>query len=91
MKLRAVVTADNVNIRQTPELGPDNVVAQALLDERYEVVSQEDGWVQTTGGYISSDYVEVRYALNEARKMDLEGHGHQPVQQSTDLQGHKLS
>ncbi len=71
VKLRAVVTADNVNIRQTPELGPDNVVAQALLDERYEVVSQEDGWVQTTGGYISSDYVEVRYALNEARKMDL--------------------
>ena len=66
-----MVTADNVNIRQTPELGPDNVVAQALLDERYEVVSQEDGWVQTTGGYISSDYVEVRYALNEARKMDL--------------------
>ncbi len=46
-------------------------MAQALLDERYEVVSQEDGWVQTTGGYISSDYVEVRYALNEARKMDL--------------------
>ena len=71
VKLRAVVTADNVNIRQTPELGLDNVVAQALLDERYEVVSQEDGWVQTTGGYISSDYVEVRYALNEARKMDL--------------------
>ncbi len=71
VKLRAVVTADNVNIRQTPELGLDNVVAQALLDERYEVVSQEEGWVQTTGGYISADYVDVRYALNEARKMDL--------------------
>lgn len=71
VKLRAIVTADNVNIRQTPELVPDNVVAQALLDERYEVVGQEEGWVQTTGGYISSDYVEVKYALNEARKMDL--------------------
>lgn len=71
VKLRAVVTADNVNIRQTPELGEDNVVAQALLDERYEVVSQDGGWVQTTGGYISSSYVEVKYALNEARKMDL--------------------
>jgi len=71
VKLRAVVTADNVNIRQTPELGSDNVVAQALLDERYEVVSQEEGWVQIPSGYISSDYVEVKYALNEARKMDL--------------------
>lgn len=71
VKLRAVVTADNVNIRQTPEMNPDNVVAQALLDERYEVVDQTDGWVQTTGGYISADFVEVKYALNEARKMDL--------------------
>ena len=71
MKLRAVVTADNVNIRQTPEITDNNVIAQALLDERYEVLSQTEGWVQITGGYISSDYVQVRYALNEARKMDL--------------------
>lgn len=71
VKLRAVVTADNVNIRQTPEMNPDNVIAQALLDERYEVVEQIDGWVQTTGGYISADFVEVKFALNEARKMDL--------------------
>lgn len=71
VKLRAVITADNVNIRQTPELAGDNVVAQALLDERYEVVGQEDGWVQTSAGYISADYVEVKLALNEARKMDL--------------------
>ncbi len=71
VKLRAVVTADNVNIRQTPEMNPDNVVAQALLDERYEVVEQIDGWVQTTSGYISADFVEVKFALNEARKMDL--------------------
>lgn len=71
VKLRAVITADNVNIRQTPELAGDNVVAQALLDERYEVVGQEEGWVQTSAGYISADYVEVKLALNEARKMDL--------------------
>ena len=71
VKLRAVVTADNVNIRQTPEITDNNVIAQALLDERYEVLSQTEGWVQITGGYISSDYVQVRYALNEARKMDL--------------------
>lgn len=71
VKLRAVVTADNVNIRQTPEIADNNVVAQALLDERYEVVDQLDGWVQITSGYISADFVEVKYALNEARKMDL--------------------
>ena len=71
VKLRAVVTGDTVNIRQTPEINPENIVAQALFDERYEVVDQQEGWVQTTSGYISSDFVEVKYALNEARKMDL--------------------
>ncbi len=71
VKLRAVVTADNVNIRQTPEITDNNVIAQALLDERYEVTGQTEGWVQITSGYISADFVDVRYALNEARKMDL--------------------
>ncbi len=71
VKLRAVVTGDTVNIRQTPEINPENIVAQALFDERYEVGDQQEGWVQTTSGYISSDFVEVKYALNEARKMDL--------------------
>ncbi len=71
VKMMAVVTADNVNIRQTPEINPDNIVAQALLDERYEVVDQQEGWVQTADGYMSADFVDVRYALNEARKMDL--------------------
>lgn len=71
VKDRAVVTADNVNIRQTPEIKDDNVVAQALLDERYEVVSQQEGWIQITSGYISADFAQVKLALNEARKMDL--------------------
>lgn len=71
VKLRAIVTADNLNIRKEPALDPANIVAQALLGERYEVVEQTEGWVQITSGYVSSDYVELKYALNEARKMDL--------------------
>ena len=72
VKLRAIVTADNLNIRSAPTTDdPSNVVAQALLNERYEVISQEDGWIQIPSGYISADYAEVKLALNEARKMDL--------------------
>lgn len=71
VKLRAIVTTDNLNIRQEPTMDPSNVVAQALMNERYEVVGQLDGWVQIPSGYVSADYVEVKYALNEARKMDL--------------------
>lgn len=71
VKLRAIVTADNLNIRKEPAMDPSNIVAQALLNERYEVVGETEGWVQITSGYVSSDYVELKYALNEARKMDL--------------------
>ena len=47
------------------------MVGQALQNERYEVIAQENGWVQIAEGYISADYVEIRLALNEARKLDL--------------------
>lgn len=72
VKLRAIVTADNLNIRSAPTTDdPSNVVAQALVNERYEVISQPDGWIEIPSGYISADYAEVKLALNEARKMDL--------------------
>lgn len=71
VKLRAIVTADNLNIRSAPEIDPSNIVAQALAAERYEILNQVDGWIQIPSGYISGDYAEVKLALNEARKMDL--------------------
>ena len=73
--LRALVTIDSergsLNIRSEPVQDPANVVGQALKNERYEVIGQTDGWVQIEEGYISADYCNVTYALNEARKMDL--------------------
>ncbi len=71
VKKRAIVTADKLNVRSEPVLDPANVVGQVLQNERYEVLDELDGWVQITSGYISADYVEVKYALNEARELDL--------------------
>ena len=71
VKLRAIVTTDNLNIRKEPALDPNNVIGQALLNERYVVLGQQDGWIQIEEGYISADYAEAKYALNEGRKMDL--------------------
>lgn len=71
VRLRATVTADNLNIRQTPELKPENVVGQALKGERYVVKGLEDGWIQIEEGYISADYATVAYSLNEGRKLDM--------------------
>lgn len=71
VKLRATVTADNLNIRQTPALDPGNVIGQALQGERYVVMGLEEGWIQIEEGYISADYAEVAYSLNEGRKLDM--------------------
>lgn len=68
---RVIVTADKLNIRSEPVLDGSNVVGQVLKNERYEIYGALDGWVQIADGYISADYVEVRYALNEAKKLDL--------------------
>lgn len=70
VRLRAVIETDNLNIRKEPSIDSD-IVAQAIRNERYEVLGQTEGWVQIPSGYISSDYVELKYALNEARKLDL--------------------
>lgn len=70
VKLRAVVQTDNLNIRKEPSLESD-VVGQALINERYEVTGETEGWIQIPNGYLSADYVKVQYALNEARKQDL--------------------
>lgn len=71
VRLRATIKADSLNIRQEPTLDPGNVIGQALMDERYEVVDQQDGWILIEGGYISADYAEVAYSLNEGRKLDM--------------------
>ena len=63
---------DSLNIRSAPDSSSyENVVGQALKDERYPVIGEQDGWVQIKEGYVSADYVVVQYALNEARKMDM--------------------
>lgn len=72
VKKRAIIMTenDNLNIRSGPSKDAE-IVGQALPVERYEVLSEADGWVEINSGYISADYCEVKYALNEGRKLDL--------------------
>lgn len=67
----AVVNTEKLNIRREPAIDPSNVVGQALINERYTIEEETDGWIKIAEGYVSADYVTVRYALNEARKLDL--------------------
>ena len=72
VKKRAIIMTenDNLNIRSGPSKDAE-IVGQALPAERYEVLSEADGWVEINSGYISADYCEVKYALNEGCKLDL--------------------
>jgi len=68
----AEVNTEKLNIRSEPNKeDATNVVAQALIHERYPVLEELEGWIRIEEGYISADYVTVKYALNEARKLDL--------------------
>lgn len=67
----AIVNTEKLNIRQEPVIDPSNVLGQALINERYEVLEETDGWIKIEEGYISAEFVTVSEALNEARKLDL--------------------
>lgn len=78
-ELMAIVEADALNVREGP--GEEyKAWTQITNSERYPVLGEENGWVKIDLGddddesgeantaYVSSDFVEVRYALNEAIK-----------------------
>ena len=67
---RAVTDADKLNVRSEPKADA-NVVEQVFKNERYDIRGQQDGWIQISSGYISADYVTVKYALDEAIKQDM--------------------
>lgn len=66
----AVVTAESLNLRSSPELGYANIIGEAHTGERYPVLKQENGWIEVDGGFISAEYAKVRYALYEAVSLD---------------------
>ena len=67
---RAVIDADKLNVRSEPKADA-NVVEQVFKNERYDIKGQQEGWIQISSGYISADYVTVKYALDEAIKQDM--------------------
>ena len=70
-KLRAIVntSGSELRVRQEPNTN-SKVLEKVSSDERYEVLEILDGWVKiatvTGEGYVSSEFVDVKYALNEA-------------------------
>lgn len=70
-ELMAIVSTDRLNAREQPTQD-SKIWTQISNNERYPVTEQLDGWVgielDTSTAYVSTDYVDVRYALPEAVK-----------------------
>ena len=80
-ELMAIVHADRLNARTEPSTDA-KIWTQISENERYHVAEQLDGWVkiefdesgegdgddEISAAYVSSEFVEVRYALSEAIK-----------------------
>lgn len=66
LQQKAVITADQVNIRREPVINTENIVGEGVQGDLFDVISQEDGWIQTPEGYLSMEYAEIRLVLNEA-------------------------
>ena len=68
-QLMAIVSTDRLNARTEPNTDAP-IWTQISNSERYTVMSQQDGWVQIaldeTSAYVATEFVDVRYALNEA-------------------------
>ncbi|MCR5370670.1 MAG: SH3 domain-containing protein [Clostridium sp.] len=69
-RLMAIVSTDMLNVRTEPSTDA-KIWTQISNAERYDVVSQQDGWVgihldEEEVAYVNSEYVDVRYALSEA-------------------------
>ncbi len=69
--LIAIANTSGVNVRSEPNTD-SRIWTQIAANERFHVVSQQDGWVEIelddTTAFIASDYVDVKYGLNEAIK-----------------------
>ncbi|HCD44227.1 MAG TPA: hydrolase Nlp/P60 [Lachnoclostridium sp.] len=71
-ELMAIVNTDMLNARAEPSTD-SKIWTQISNNERYPVLKQIDGWIQieleeNSNAYVSTDYVDVRYALPEAIK-----------------------
>lgn len=70
-ELMAIVSTDRLNVRTEPSTDAQ-IWSQISNNERYAVLNQTDGWVEieldSTSAYVSTDFVDVRYALPEAIK-----------------------
>lgn len=69
IKERAIVLVDELRVRKEANEN-SQVIDVVKKDERYEVIENLDSWIKIRKGYISKDYVEIKFCLDEAVKYE---------------------
>ena len=72
-KIYGQVVAGPLNVRSGPSADAEKVdsLSVGTIVEIEELIGGAGGWYQIEGGYISSEFAEKRFSLNEARKLDV--------------------
>lgn len=69
----AAVTADGVNVRQSPSTDSE-VIGRLNNGAEMDVIGQSDDWIQIefdgTSGYVSGDYIQITTGLPTAQTLD---------------------
>ena len=71
---KATVSTDTLNVREDADADSD-CVTQVGMGQTFDILSQNDGWIQialddSTSGYVSADYIDYTYDLDTAKSME---------------------
>ncbi len=70
----ATVNTETLNVREQADTSAD-CITQVGAGQSFDILSQTDKWVQIalddqTSGYVSADYIEYTYKLDEAKTLE---------------------
>ncbi len=70
----ATVNTETLNVREQADTSAD-CITQVGAGQSFDILSQTDKWVEIalddeTSGYVSADFIEYTYKLDEAKTMD---------------------
>lgn len=71
---KATVNTETLNVREKADTSAD-CITQVGAGESFDILSQTDKWVEialddATSGYVSADFIEYTYDLDEAKTID---------------------
>ncbi|MCD8077001.1 MAG: C40 family peptidase [Lachnospiraceae bacterium] len=89
MVLKIQITTETLNVRTEPSEDA-SVLTQVGIDERYDFIENLGDWIEIevnddSSGYVSSDYVKLRYTLPKATVVEPEEESEEAEEASAEV------